>query len=226
MIKTILDWLEAWALLIPLLVFWFHRPMRPFMKEIIWYVMPAFVINLAITIIYVYHKQLPPAINNNNLLYNIHSILRVLLLSAFINKILVESFGLNLQKLRYLYLAAAAFILLFLDSPFYISSRLFAAENITLLIFILAYFFKTMLDDSNRNWTRHPSFLVCTGLGFYEVISFFAFLFYNPLTRINPEFGKLTFTITNIAFAIFCMLLAFAIWRSVRFGRNVAVRGR
>src|SRR5689334_17887979 len=83
-IANILMWSEVWALLIPLAIIIFQRGKRPGMRPIIIYVIVGLFLNLSATMISVYRLQLPVWLQNNNILYNLHSMARVFLFSWFI----------------------------------------------------------------------------------------------------------------------------------------------
>ena len=70
-----------------------------------------------------------------------------------------------------------------------------------------------MQDESETNWLKHPSFLVCTGICLYEATSFFIFLFFYPLVEKNWEFADLTMSIHNVMYVTMCVLLAIALFR-------------
>lgn len=73
-----------------------------------------------------------------------------------------------------------------------------------------------MQDDGITDWVKHPSFIICAAMGFYEIIKFFIFLFYEPIYRKSPQFGKMTMTVHNLSFVILCVCLAFGLNKSFR----------
>ncbi len=213
-IKSIRDWSEVWSLFIPLAVIVIYRNRLEGMKLIILYVMVALFLNLSATILYVYHKSMPPLLRNNNILYNLHSFARVAFFSWYIIQIRHHRYALAYKLILACYLAFVIFNFTAVDSPLYFSSRLFTAESIVLLVLCLSFFIRSMQDDSEINWLKHPSFLVCTGIALYEAINFFIFLFFYPLLEKDREFGKMTMTIHHIVFTVLCLMLALALYRS------------
>ena len=214
LLNTIINWSEVWALLIPLTVIFIYRPKGVGTKSLILYVFAAFVLNTIATIMVQFYFSMPAWLKNNNILYNVHSLIRVILFSWYLTKIRQYRFPL-IQKI--LLGACLIFILVnfvFMESPFFLSSRLFAVESIVLLSLCLLFFFRSMQDDSEVNWLKHPAFLVCTGICLYEATSFFIFLFFYPLFEKNPEFGNLTMSIHNVMYVILCIILALALYKS------------
>ncbi len=205
---------EVWALLIPLTIVIIFRHGLTGMRPIVIYVLIALVFNLAATIISIYHKQLPFYFQNNNILYNLHSFARVFLFSWYILslKLIRSSWIPKIILPAYIIFLSINFI--FFETPLELSTPLFSAESIVLLVLCLYFFIKSIQDESKINWLRHPSFLICTGISLYETLSFFIFLFFYPLFEKNPEFGMLTMKIFAISYIILCILLALALRRN------------
>ena len=213
-LNTIINWSEAWALLIPLTIILLYRPKGLGIQSLILYVTIAFVLNTIATIMVQFYFSMPAWLKNNNILYNIHSLIRVILFSWYLTKIRRYRFPLIQKILLGTYLVFVLVNFIFLESPLFISSRLFAAESIVLLSLCLLFFFRSMQDDSEVNWLKHPAFLVCTGICLYEATSFFIFLFFYPLVEKNPEFGDLTMSIHNVMYVILCIILALSLYKS------------
>lgn len=216
-LQILRNWSEVWALLIPLTFAIYYRKAK--IKElhpIHIYLILAFILNLFSTIIFVFHSSLPTNFKNNNILYNLHSVTRVLLLGWYILSLKMPNFQLLKKIGLSVYLIFIVINFSFFESPFIFSSRIFSIETIVLLFLCIAYYFNSMRDESPTDWLKHPSFLVCTGISIYEAINFFIFLFFYPLFLKNPEFGKLTMTIANMMYVILCLLLALAIRRAAR----------
>ena len=101
-IHQILDWSEVWALLIPLTVFLITRPKAKWVRPVIYYIIIALLLNLSADIIWK-RKTLRIAVwinenltffydpkfkqVNNNIFYNTHSVVRVLLFTWFFKKL-------------------------------------------------------------------------------------------------------------------------------------------
>jgi len=212
-INSIINWSESWSLLIPLIVIIFYKPKGHGIQSLILYVLIAFIINTIATVMVEYYFSMPAWLKNNNVLYNLHSFIRVIFFSLYIMTIRQYRFPPVLKFLLLAYLVFVAVNFVFFQSPLFISSYLFAAESIILLVFCFSFFLRSMQDDSEVNWLKHPAFLVCTGISLYEVTSFFIFLFFYPLFEKNPEFGDLTMSIHNVMYIILCIMLALALYR-------------
>ena len=211
-LKTIRDWSEVWALLIPLLVMLVYPFTGKVMKPVRIYVWTGLVLSLASTIMFVFHKQMPETLKNNNLVYNIHSLVRVILFSWFIIQF---SFGRKNNLPRILVIVYLLFTLWnFINwtSPLQFSTLHFIAESIVLLMLCLLFFFRTIRDESTTDWIKQPAFIVCAGLSLYEAVNFFTFLFFETLTRYNLQFLKIAWTIHNITFVVLCIMLALALY--------------
>lgn len=214
LLDNIISSSEVLALLIPLVIIFIHRPKGPGIKFIKLYVIIAFVVNLAATILYLFHYQMPEWLQNNNILYNLHSVLRVVFFGLYI---------INVRTYRFLWfnkLVLAAFLLFCIynfsqnESPFFLSSNIFSAESIALLLICISYFLGSIQDESETNWLKHPSFMICAGVIFYEAITFFIFLFFYPLYQKDLAFSLATMRIYAITFVILCILLGIALYRS------------
>src|SRR6187549_2306169 len=78
-----LDWSEAWALVIPLMVLLFRRQQPVTLKPIIIYLWLGLIINLAIDIIMVINTYRHNYDLSNNPLYNLHSVARFICFSIY-----------------------------------------------------------------------------------------------------------------------------------------------
>jgi hypothetical protein len=223
-INVILDWAEVWALLIPLAVILMHKPKGRHIRFIVWYVIAGFILNFTATFVLEYYYLMPSWMYidnrvNNNILYNLHSLIRVLFLGWYIMKVRPYKFPLLLKVLFTAYLIFTVANFAFYESPFYLSTRLFSAESIVLLLICLFYFFRSIQDESQVNWLRHSSFLVCMGVCIYEAITFFIFLFFYPLhdkdsASANTAFAEATMRLYTVMYIALCILLAFAMHKS------------
>jgi len=208
------NWSEVWAFLIPLIIIISQRGKIPVEENlVVKYVIIGLLLNSISTTMYVYHKEMPVFLKNNNIFYNLHSIARVCLFSWYVfqRKSLQNS-----KTIRILLLIYFCFILLlftFFKSPFFLSTPLLMAETIVLLSLCTIFFYQAIMDDE-QNLLGKPSFLICSGLFIFEAINFFIFLFYKPLgLKINLSFGKLTWTIHNFSLVFFCIVLAIALYK-------------
>lgn len=218
-LRSILDWSEVWALLLPLSILLIYKISDQSTRFIKLYVSIGLLLNFSAVFMLEYYYLVPKwlyvdNLSNNNILYNIHSMTRVLLLSLYITTIKLSKHT-TLSKIilvtYFIYILTNYF---FIESPLFLSSNTFVSESIVLLIFCILYFFKSIQDDSQVNWLKHPSFLVCTGICFYEVTTFFIFLFFYPLSLKDQDFFKVTMRIYSISFTILCIFLAIALYRN------------
>ena len=83
-VQIIRDWSEVWALLIPLTIIFFCKPRGEQTKWLVFYIFIAFFLNTASTAMAQFYGQMPSWLKNNNTLYNIHSVVRVLFLGIYI----------------------------------------------------------------------------------------------------------------------------------------------
>ena len=218
-IQILRDWSEVWALLIPLAVIVFKKKYEKDIRVLIGYVIIAFVLNLAANFMLQFYYLVPKwmyvnGMSNNNILYNIHSIVRVLMFSWYILMVRHYGFSFILKTLLAVYVAFVLINFIFIEPVFFLSTHLFAAESIMLLVICLSYFISSIQDESQVNWIKHPSFFVCAGVTFYEAITFFIFLFFYPLSQKDQSFFLVTMRIYNISFVVLCILLALAFYQS------------
>ena len=211
LLEKIINWSEVWALLIPLAIIIIYRPKGDHAHILITYVGIALLLNSVATLMVKFYFSLPGHLRNNNILYNIHSLVRVIFFSWYI-------FSVRKFRDRSLVLTLLAAYLVFLvfnfitnEPPLYINTLHFVAESILLLIMTLLFFFRSMQDD--KNWLNHPAFLVCVGLSLYEAVSFFIWLFFYPLVEQDWEFGDLTMSIYNMIYVVFCVLIAMGLYK-------------
>ncbi len=219
LINFIRDWSEVWALLIPLIIILVFKPAKKQLRPVILYVFAGFILNFLATFMVEYYYLMPSwtytdGYVNNNILYNLHSFVRVLFLGWYIISVRQYKFPFLLKTLLIFYLVFVITNFTFYESPFILSTRLYAAESITLLVICLFYFFRSMQDESDINWLKHPSFLIAAGISLYEVITFFIFLFFYPLHQKDISFAAVTMRIYTITFVVFCILLALALYKS------------
>jgi len=218
-IKFILDWSEVWALLLPLFILLVYKFSDKNVRYLKVYVIAGFILNFSAVFMLEYYYLVPnwlyvDNLANNNIFYNVHSITRVLLFSLYIIAIKQSKYTGIFKIILLTYFIYILSNYLFIESPLYLSTNTFVSESIVLLIFCMFYFFQSIQDDSQVNWLKHPSFFVCTGICFYEVTTFFIFLFFYPLSLKDQDFFKITMRIYNISFVILCIFLAFALYRS------------
>jgi hypothetical protein len=217
-LQLMLDWSEAWAPLIPLIVLLF-RPKQPFfLKPVIFYLSFAFFINSAGDIISDFKIHLPAWLQSNNELYNIHSVVRFICFSYFFIILQQASF---LTLRRFLPVLSLVFIIInfnyFEDfsNPDHLSGNLLATESYLLLIYCLQYYL-SQLRDEIEVISSGPDFWIVTGLSIYVVINFFVFLFYVPMIVENLFLAEKIWNVHNVAYIIFCIFITKAFYEPVR----------
>ncbi len=212
-LKTIRDWTEVWGLLIPLFVIIIHKPRAREMKPVKLYVWIGLLLSLVATVMYVYYKQMPPFLKNNNILYNLHSLARVILLGSFIMQFRFGKSNIPAKTLIAFYLVFIIINFSFWKSPLQFSHFHFVAESIVLLVLCIIFFLRAIRDESETDWIKHPAFLICAGISLYEAVNFFTFLFFDVLTE-HMQFLKVAWTIHNLTLVVLGILLAFGLHRS------------
>jgi hypothetical protein len=212
----ILDWSEVWALLIPLIFILVKRNIPAYLKPIRLYIWIALLINICANAILfrnkLYLSWIPEYLHSNNFLYNIHSIVRLLLFSWFF--ILLNQRFMHRVKavFPFLFILVAIINFTFFEDffDFYmLSSRLHATEAAILLFYCLQYFIYLMIDDNATTLKNQPGFWVVTGLSIYVAANFFIFLFYNYLLKQNLKvFAVNIWDVHNVVFIILCICIA------------------
>lgn len=184
------------------------------------YLWVALALNLPAILMYALHDYLPPMLKNNNLLYNLSSIARVIFFSWYIFLIRWPDKMKMLKNILLAYLIVVALYFAFLWSPLKFSSHLHSAESIIILALCSAFFLSTMTDDSEINWLSDPSFLVCVGIGLLEAVTLFIYLFFWKLLEQDKSFGLLTMTLRKLIYMVLCILFGIAIYRNRKHGER------
>jgi hypothetical protein len=215
MLQTILDWSEVWATLIPLFFLLRKKTLPSFMVPVKIYVWLALILNLSIDIIMDFYIawNFPSWLRNNNHLYNIHSITRLILFTWFFIR-LNQPQLVNIKKIIPILFVAFAIINFMWFEPFNLfSSRLHTTESAILLFYCLQYYFYFLQQDQ-MSFKKNPSFWATTGLSLYVVINFFIFLFYKTLIEESIQFAVSIWDVHNISYIIFCIFLGKAFYES------------
>lgn len=219
-LKYIRDWSEVWALLIPLIILLVYKPRGNKLGWINFYVVIAFVLNfISICTIEFYYLIPDWMFKGNGLFYNLHSLAMVICFGGYFISIRKYKYSMILKLLLLVYLVFVLINFLFLESPLNkLSTRHFTIGSIMLLVICLFYFFRAIVEESQTNWLKHPSFLICTAVCLYQSITFFIFLFIYPMFDLsynqNMDFADLMMKTYQLIFVIFCILLAWALFRS------------
>ena len=213
-----LDWSEIWALLIPLIVFLFHRKQPGSLKPVIIYLWLALLLNLIADIMMAINIYFPAWYQSNNPLYNIHAVIMFICFSIFFIQLPQVSFF-TLKKL----LAVLLFVFILINfgffekffNPDHLSGNLLATEAYLLLVYCMQYYLSALRDDSDTI-SNGPDFWIVTGLSIYVVVNFFVFLFYVPMINLNPTLANNMWNVHNIAFIIFCIFITKAFYGPFR----------
>jgi len=217
MFQFILDWLELLALIIPMLIIFLYRPRGKTSRWLIIYIILALILNGFIIAIAEFNNYMPLWLKNNNIFYNLHSICRVICFSLYLLTARIYKFPLFLKSLLILYALFILINFLFIDNLLFLSSNIYAAESIILLLFCLSFIFRSVLNESDTHWIKHPPFLVCAGVCLYEVMTFFGFLFFDYISYSrDPKdlaFAQVFLKIFVIAYALLCVLIAVALYK-------------
>ncbi|WP_025145818.1 hypothetical protein [Pedobacter jeongneungensis] len=215
--QFIVDWSEVWSLLIPIAVLLLKK--QPVgLKLVVFYVWTALIINLAIDMVWKFRTILPAAYNSNNFLYNLHSIIRFYLFSAFFIH-LNQPFLLTIKKI----IPVCFTVFIIINFTFYenffdywkLSSRLLSTEAILLLFYVLQYYLFKINDNAATRITT-SDFWITTGLGIFVALNFFIFLLYNELTLRFQNFAISLWSIHNISYVIFNLFIAKGFYESGR----------
>ena len=217
-LTDILDWSEAWAPLIPLAIWVRHRGQPGYLRPVVLYIWAAFVLDLAIDLIWKLRTHISPPWNSNNYLYNVHSLVRFYLFALFFIR-LNQPFLVRVKRLVPWLFGLFVVLNFSLSEHFFdyynLSSRLLAMEAGILLFYCLQYYFYKVKEDEEIG-INQPDFWVVTGLGIYVVINFFIFLLYNELTAYDVHFAVDIWTIHNLSYILLQIFLAKALYESTR----------
>ena len=222
LISEILDWSEVWALLIPLTILIWKKNRTPYLKPVRVFVWVAFILNICIDFISNLKGHLgiqqTDFLWNNNVFYNIGSVVRFFLFAWFF--ILLKQKFLHRIKaiIPFVFLLFILINFIFFENfvpqgDFEIfSSRLLATEAGLLLFYCLQYFIYIIVEDRTVKLGQQPGFWGVTGLSIYVAVNFFVFLFYATLSK-DPSPAQNNFVVKlwdvhNVVFIIFCILIA------------------
>ena len=180
------------------------------------YVWIAFVLNIGAIVIWYRNRlgltDLPQFLRSNNFLYNIHSVIRLLLFSWFF--ILLNQRFMHRVKavLPFLFILLLLINFIFFEDFFnyaMLSSRLLATEAAILLFYCLQYYIYLTIDDKGTALEKQPGFWVVTGLSIYVAANFFIFLFYTYLLKQKLKvFAVNIWDVHNIVFIVLCICIA------------------
>jgi hypothetical protein len=216
--QLMLDWSEVWATLIPVYAWLRKRQQPPVLKPVIIYLWLALFLNLAGDIIGDYKRSLPDWLQSNNVLYNVHSLVRFTCFGYFFYS-LHRSFRHWLNRVvNTLALVFIIYNFTYIESfvnPRHLSGNLLATEAYLLLIYCMQYYL-SQLKREDDTMIRGKEFWVVTGLCIYVVVNFFVFLFYVPLLSQNWELADKMWNVHNLAYICLCIFIAKAFYVPLR----------
>ena len=223
LLQLALDWSEVWAPLIPLISLLFKRNQPYFLRPVIVYLFFAFFINLSGDVISDFKIYLPQWLQSNNVLYNVHSIVRFICFSYFFLALKQPSF-ITIKKILPLF-SLLIIIINFkyienFGNPDHLSGNLLATEAYFLLIYCVLYYLAKLRDEDD-DLSRGPDFWVATGLSIYVVVNFFVFLFYVPMIDQNSSLADNVWNVHNIAYIILCIFITKAFYEPARYQLTV-----
>jgi hypothetical protein len=223
LLQLALDWSEVWAPLIPLFALLFKRSQPQFLRPVIVYLVFAFFINLLGDIISDFKNGLPQWLQSNNVLYNVHSIVRFICFSYFFLALKQPSF-ITIKKILPLFsLLIITINFKYIENfgnPDHLSGNLLATEAYLLLIYCVLYYLAKLRDEDD-DLSRGPDFWVATGLSIYVVVNFFVFLFYVPMIDQNSSLADNIWNVHNIAYIILCIFITKAFYEPARYQLTV-----
>ena len=216
--ELIIIWSEVWAFLIPLAIIVLFSPRGKNVSLLIAYVITGFVLNFCAIFTLVYPNLVPAFLKyNNNIFYNVHSFVMVILLGLFVIKVRPIKYIVALKGLIAFYVTFVGINFVFFQSPMMYSTIHFTIGSILLLILCSFYFINSIQEDSKIDSLKHPSFIIASGISLYHGITFFIFLFLGPMFNEkynnDPQFARLMMKITQLSFVIFCILIAIGLYQ-------------
>ncbi len=178
------------------------------------YLWLALLFNFIADVIGDFKRYFPAWLQSNNPLYNVHSLVRFACFSYFFISLKQSSTNAIQKIIPFLSLLFVLINFSFFENffnPMHLSGDLLAVEAYLLLIYCMLYYLLRLKKDVEVI-SGGKVFWVVTGLSIYVVINFFVFLFYLPMIKLNPMLAGKMWTIHNIAYIIFCILIAKAFY--------------
>lgn len=217
-LHTLLDWSEAWSVLIPLAILFRHQNQPSYFKPVIIYLWFALVINSVVDVISYYYDDLPTFLQSNTPLYNIHSVVRFICFAAFFTALKQPHYK---QVKKLIPWISLVFLLVNfgLNENFFntdnISGNLLSFEAYMLLVYCLLYYLSQLQSEVDV-FTSGADFWIVTGLCIYVVINFFVFLFYVPMFSENSSLAGDIWNVHNVAYLLLNVFIAKAFYVSPR----------
>jgi len=217
-------WVEVWALLIPLSVYFVRKKqIPPLLKPVVYYLFIAFFLNFVADFMWRFNspRRLDiPWMFNNTIAYHVHSVARLLCFAWFFN-LLNEPFLVKVKK----YIPWVFLVLLLVNYTLFktprnflldYSSELMAAEAAILLFYCLQhYVYLAQAEQISYANSRSVNWIVA-GLTIYFGINFFIFLFYATLIKFSLDFSIDIWEVHNASYLILCGFIAKGLYESNR----------
>ena len=96
-----------------------------------------------------------------------------------------------------------------------IAANLFTGEAFLLLVYCLLFYLSKLKTD-NDEIIGGPEIYVVTGLSIFVVTNFFLYLFYDAMLAESLTLANNIWTVHNVAYILFCVLIAKAFSRAKR----------
>ena len=208
--QQILDWSEAWALLIPITVLLLNKKSRSVHKPVVLYVCIALVLNFSQN--YIWQNGISfdftSQPGDNIFIYNTHSIIRLLLFSWFFIQIKQPILSWVKKMIPVIFIVFVLINFTVFEKYTDFSSRTFSLETGLLLFLCLLYYVNILVQDQQVVYKKNPAFWITTGLSIYVVITFPIFLFYKEISAKYEYFAIHIWDLHNISYIIFCIFIA------------------
>lgn len=124
-----------------------------------------------------------------------------------------------MRFLRYLLYSYFIFLLInfiFFDNIFYLSTAQHSAESILILIFSISFFLHLIIDDEADYKTVKPALFFSMGIGLYESINFFIYLFFYPVLNSDYNFATTIYDASQYSFILYWVMTGLAIYFHTR----------
>lgn len=177
--KFLLNWSEVWPLAIALAILLMYKQ-KENVNLLIWMTFVTFIFHFAGTFISMFNDKVPVNFQNNNIIYNLLSIVKPLFVGFYLLQLR------QLKQYAFLKFALAFFLIfslinfLFLESLFIFSSHLVLASSALMLIFTLTFFLDAMIDDEIPLPLIHPAFF-CVPQSASQKVLISLFFFFSSL---------------------------------------------
>lgn len=215
--KQIYNWIEVWSIVIPLLVLVIKKPKEKYLNIVVIYLIITLSINLLSDISWLYKKNMPLFLQDNNFLYNINSICRLFFFMLFFKNVI--RFDISKSKFDYFLIAYIILCVLyfsFISNFFKLNSYLHTFESVSLLTVCIIYFIKLIKSDEIF-LSFDPYLIIVAGLSIYESVNFFLFLFFDYLMDNDRIFAASLWKVHNAVFLVFCIFIARAFYGRLRY---------